>query len=61
MRFLFVIEKDLEANHPTDYKMIGQSMYPLIVAAEKEKIDVKRIKSLTTKTKQDLNQLLNKL
>ncbi|PEY39488.1 hypothetical protein CN354_08790 [Bacillus cereus] len=56
-----VIEKELEANHPTDYKMIGQSMYPLIVAAEKEKIDVKRIKSLTTKTKQDLNQLLNKL
>ncbi|MEY8350968.1 hypothetical protein AALF16_22350 [Bacillus cereus] len=56
-----VIEKELEANHPTDYKTIGQSMYPLIVAAEKEKIDVKRIKSLTTKTKQDLNQLLNKL
>ncbi|PFK43277.1 hypothetical protein COI93_10725 [Bacillus cereus] len=56
-----VIEKELEANHPTDYKTIGQSMYPLIVATEKEKIDVKRIKSLTTKTKQDLNQLLNKL
>ncbi|WP_144569165.1 hypothetical protein [Bacillus pseudomycoides] len=56
-----VIEKELEATHPTDYKTIGQSMYPLIVAAEKEKIDVKRIKSLTTKTKQDLNQLLNKL
>ncbi|WP_410983122.1 hypothetical protein [Bacillus cereus] len=56
-----VIEKELEATHPTDYKTIGQSMYPLIVAAEKEKIDMKRIKSLTTKTKQDLNQLLNKL
>lgn len=56
-----VIEKELEATHPTDYKTIGQSMYPLIVATEKEKIDVKRIKSLTTKTKQDLNQLLNKL
>ncbi|WP_459502339.1 hypothetical protein [Bacillus sp. C1] len=56
-----VIEKELEATHPTDSKTIGQSMYPLIVAAEKEKIDVKRIKSLTTKTKQDLNQLLNKL
>ncbi|KEK23276.1 hypothetical protein [Bacillus gaemokensis] len=56
-----LVEKELEASHPTDYKVIGQSMYPLIVGAEKQKIDVKKIKSLTTKTKQDLNQLLNKL
>ncbi len=56
-----VIEKELEASHPTDSKTIGQSMYPLIVGAEKEKIDVKKMKSLTTKTKQDLNQLLTKL
>lgn len=56
-----VIEKELEASHPTEYKTIGQSMYPLIVGAEKEKIDVKKMKSLTTKTKQDLNQLLTKL
>lgn len=56
-----VIEKELEASHPTDYKTIGQSMYPLIVGAEKEKIDIKRMKSLTSKTKQDLNQLLTKL
>ncbi|MFJ8530301.1 hypothetical protein [Bacillus sp. NPDC094106] len=56
-----VVEKELETSHPTDYKTIGQSMYPLIVGAEKQKIDVKRMKSLTTKTKQDLNQLLNKL
>ncbi|MEH7459917.1 hypothetical protein V7183_22730 [Bacillus sp. JJ1127] len=55
------VEKELETSHPTDYKTIGQSMYPLIVGAEKQKIDVKRMKSLTTKTKQDLNQLLNKL
>ena len=32
-----VIEKELEASHPTDSKTIGQSMYPLIVGAEKEK------------------------
>ena len=46
-----VIEKELEASHPTDSKTIGQSMYPLIVGAEKEKIDVNKMKSLTTKTK----------
>ncbi|PEX84460.1 hypothetical protein [Bacillus cereus] len=56
-----VIEKDLEASHPTDFKTIGQSMYPLIVGAEKEKIDITKMKSLTTKTKKDLNQLLTKL
>ncbi|EOO13684.1 MULTISPECIES: hypothetical protein [Bacillus cereus group] len=55
------IEKELEASHPTEYKTIGQSMYPLIVGAEKEKIDVNKMKSLTTKTKKDLNQLLTKL
>ncbi len=56
-----VIEKELEASHPTEYKTIGQSMYPLIVGAEKEKIDINKMKSLTTKTKKDLNQLLTKL
>lgn len=56
-----VIEKELEASHPTDSKTIGQSMYPLIVGAEKEKIDITKMKSLTTKTKKDLNQLLTKL
>ncbi len=56
-----VIEKDLEASHPTEFKTIGQSMYPLIVGAEKEKIDITKMKSLTTKTKKDLNQLLTKL
>ncbi|MEK4933707.1 MULTISPECIES: hypothetical protein [Bacillus] len=56
-----VIEKDLEASHPTEFKTIGQSMYPLIVGAEKEKIDVNKMKSLTMKTKKDLNQLLTKL
>ncbi|MCS6594439.1 hypothetical protein [Bacillus cereus] len=56
-----VIEKELEASHPTDSKTIGQSMYPLIIGAEKEKIDINKMKSLTTKTKKDLNQLLTKL
>ncbi|MBK5488550.1 hypothetical protein JFT95_13925 [Bacillus sp. TH17] len=56
-----VIEKELEASHPTEYKTIGQSMYPLIVGAEKEKIDINKMKSLTTKMKKDLNQLLTKL
>ncbi|HDR7783446.1 TPA: hypothetical protein QCY04_003775 [Bacillus wiedmannii] len=56
-----VIEKELEASHPAEYKTIGQSMYPLIVGAEKEKIDINKMKSLTTKTKKDLNQLLTKL
>ncbi|MEC2392956.1 hypothetical protein P9X05_16505 [Bacillus toyonensis] len=56
-----VIEKELEASHPTDSKTIGQSMYPLIVGAEKEKIDITKMKSLTSKTKKDLNQLLTKL
>ncbi len=56
-----VIEKELEASHPTEYKTIGQNMYPLIVGAEKEKIDINKMKSLTTKTKKDLNQLLTKL
>lgn len=56
-----VIEKNLEASHPTDFKTIGQSMYPLIVGAEKEKIDINKMKSLTMKTKKDLNQLLTKL
>lgn len=56
-----VIEKEIEASHPTDSKTIGQSMYPLIVGAEKEKIDINKMKSLTTKTKKDLNQLLTKL
>lgn len=56
-----VIEKELEASHPTDFKTIGQSMYPLIVGAEKEKIDITKMKSLTSKTKKDLNQLLTKL
>lgn len=56
-----VIEKELEASHPMDSKTIGQSMYPLIVGAEKEKIDITKMKSLTSKTKKDLNQLLTKL
>ncbi|MGE6347773.1 hypothetical protein ACQKIY_01925 [Bacillus mycoides] len=56
-----VIEKDIEASHPTEYKTIEQSLYPLIIRAEKEKIDVNKMKSLTTKTKKDLNQLLTKL
>lgn len=56
-----VIEKELETSHPAEYKAIGQSMYPLIVGAEKEKIDITKMKSLTTKTKKDLNQLLTKL
>ncbi|MES9698205.1 hypothetical protein ABWK42_13170 [Bacillus sp. JJ927] len=56
-----VIEKDIEASHPTEYKTIEQSLYPLIIRAEKEKIDINKMKSLTTKTKKDLNQLLTKL
>ncbi|MGN4471898.1 hypothetical protein ACTFQ8_07470 [Bacillus cereus group sp. MYBK40-2] len=56
-----VIEQELETSHPAEYKTIGQSMYPLIVGAEKEKIDITKMKSLTTKTKKDLNQLLTKL
>ncbi len=56
-----VIEKDIEASHPTEYKTIEQSLYPLIIRAEKEKIDVNKMKALTTKTKKDLNQLLTKL
>ncbi|MCU5471705.1 hypothetical protein [Bacillus paranthracis] len=56
-----VIEKELETSHPAESKTIGQSMYPLIVGAEKEKIDITKMKSLTTKTKKDLNQLLTKL
>ncbi len=56
-----VIEKELEASHPTDSNSIGQSMYPLIVGAEKEKIDITKMKSLTSKTNKDLNQLLTKL
>ncbi|AWC28990.1 hypothetical protein ACRS6Y_09390 [Bacillus cytotoxicus] len=56
-----VVEKELEASHPTDYKTIGQSIYPLIVGAEKQKIDIAKMKSLTTKTKKDLSQLLTKL
>ncbi|MBJ8069812.1 hypothetical protein BWGOE4_33470 [Bacillus mycoides] len=56
-----VIEKDIEASYPTEYKTIEQSLYPLIIRAEKEKIDVNKMKSLTTKTKKDLNQLLTKL
>ena len=46
-----VIEKELETSHPAESKTIGQSMYPLIVGAEKEKIDITKMKSLTTKTK----------
>ncbi len=56
-----VIEKDIEASYPTEYKTIEQSLYPLIIRAEKEKIDVNKMKSLTTKTKKVLNQLLTKL
>ncbi|WP_212936374.1 hypothetical protein [Bacillus hominis] len=56
-----VIENDLETSHRTEYKTIGQSLYPLIIGAEKEKIDVNKMKSLTMKTKKDLNQLLTKL
>lgn len=56
-----VIEKDIEASHPTEYKTIEQSLYPLIIRAEKENIDINKMKSLTTKTKKDLNQLLTKL
>ncbi|KWU61312.1 hypothetical protein AWW70_02110 [Bacillus mycoides] len=56
-----VIEKELEASHPTEYKTIEQSLYPLIIRAEKENIDINKMKSLTTKTKKDLNQLLTKL
>lgn len=46
-----VIEKDIEASHPTEYKTIEQSLYPLIIRAEKENIDINKMKSLTTKTK----------
>ncbi|WP_020061123.1 hypothetical protein [Bacillus sp. 123MFChir2] len=56
-----VVEKEIEAQHASDYKTIEQNLYPLIVEMGKQKQDVKKLKTLTTKTKQDLNQLLNKL
>lgn len=56
-----VVEKEVEAKHPSDYKTIEQNLYPLIVEMEKQKQDLKKLKTLTTKTKQDLNQFLNKL
>ncbi|PGZ98629.1 hypothetical protein COE51_11300 [Bacillus pseudomycoides] len=56
-----VVEKEVETKHPSDYKTIEQNLYPLIVEMEKQKQDLKKLKTLTTKTKQDLNQFLNKL
>lgn len=56
-----VVEKEVEAQHASDYKTIEQNLYPLIVEMGKQKQDVKKLKTLTTKTKQDLNLLLNKL
>lgn len=56
-----VVENDVEAKHATDYKTIEQNLYPLIVEMGKQKQDLKKLKTLTTKTKQDLNQFLNKL
>lgn len=56
-----VVEKEVETKHATDYKTIEQNLYPLIVEMGKQKQDLKKLKTLTMKTKQDLNQLLNKL
>ncbi|MGG0240077.1 hypothetical protein [Bacillus rhizoplanae] len=56
-----VVEKEVETKHPSDYKTIEQNLYPLIVEMEKQKQDLKKLKTLTMKTKQDLNQFLNKL
>ncbi|MGG2065296.1 hypothetical protein [Bacillus sp. S14(2024)] len=56
-----VVEKEVETKHASDYKSIELNLYPLIVEMGKQKQDLKKIKTLTTKTKQDLNQLLNKL
>lgn len=56
-----VVEKEVEAQHATDYKTIEQNLYPLLVEMGKQKQDLKKLKTLTTKTKQDLNQFLNKL
>lgn len=56
-----VVEKEVEAKHASDYKTIEQNLYPLIVEMGKQKQDLKKLKTLTTKTKQDLNLLLNKL
>ncbi|MCM3737826.1 hypothetical protein M3215_19050 [Bacillus cytotoxicus] len=56
-----VVEKEVETKHASDYKTIEQNLYPLIVEMGKQKQDLKKLKTLTTKTKQDLNQFLNKL
>ncbi|WP_242222485.1 hypothetical protein [Bacillus cereus group sp. BfR-BA-01380] len=56
-----VVEKEVETQHVSDYKTIEQNLYPLLVEMGKQKQDLKKLKTLTTKTKQDLNQFLNKL
>ncbi|MFD0770168.1 hypothetical protein ACFQZ1_15445 [Bacillus sp. CGMCC 1.60114] len=56
-----VVEKEVEAKHASDYKTIELNLYPLIVEMGKQKQDLKKLKTLTSKTKQDLNQFLNKL
>ena len=56
-----VVEKEVETQHASDYKTIEQNLYPLIVEMGKQKQDLKKLKTLTTQTKQDLNKFLNKL
>ncbi|MFF2857324.1 hypothetical protein [Peribacillus sp. NPDC058002] len=55
------IEKQVEEQHPVDYKNIEESLYPLINEIKKDQSDVVKIKQLTNDTTEKMKAFQEKV
>ncbi|MGG0792007.1 hypothetical protein ABE132_25640 [Peribacillus simplex] len=55
------IEKQVEEQHPVDYKNIEESLYPLINEIKKDQSDVEKIKQLTNDTTEKMKAFKEKI
>ncbi|WP_141995096.1 hypothetical protein [Bacillus sp. B4EP4a] len=55
------IEKQVEEQHPVDYKNIEESLYPLIDEIKKDQSDVEKIKQLTNDTTEKMKAFKEKI
>ncbi|MET1178581.1 hypothetical protein ABG775_11575 [Peribacillus simplex] len=55
------IEKQVEEQHPVDYKNIEESLYPLIAEIKKDQSDVEKIKQLTNDTTEKMRAFKEKI
>lgn len=55
------IEKQVEEQHPVEYKNIEESLYPLIAEIKKDQSDVEKIKQLTNDTTEKMRAFKEKI